>query len=110
MYSALNVGSRAEHFLFEGKVSAAIEEYEKAFYADPRNLNIANALGDLYLKTGRTEDAIASFYDIAEAYRKEGYHVKSIAVFKKLAKLDPANTDVALKLADLLAKRGHIAE
>src|SRR5262249_43407259 len=89
---------------------SAITECRKVLEANPSNLAAANSLGDLYLRIGRVEDAIDRFRQVAEAYGRDGLLSQSTAMFKKISRLDPANTSAAMKVADLLALRGLAAE
>jgi tetratricopeptide (TPR) repeat protein len=107
---SLSRRQRAQRLLSKGKILPAIDEYQKALDANPGNLLVANTLGDLYLRSGRIQDAISKFYQIAEAYRTEGHSLKSIAMFKKIFRHDPSHADAGMKLADLLAEQGRAVE
>src|SRR6266851_2687540 len=91
----------AEKFVAQGKTAQAIEEYQKLVSQDPKDLMAINMLGDLYIRAGRVEDAVHNFTRIAEHYRENGYTVKAIAMYKKISKINPADSDVSSKLAVL---------
>ncbi|MBX7220217.1 MAG: diguanylate cyclase [Blastocatellia bacterium] len=95
----------AEKYVSSNKIPAAIEEYRKIAYADPYDLTVLNTLGDLCARVGRTDEATLNFLRVAESYRDSGQTNTAIAVYKKILKLDSANTEVCLTLADLYAKQ-----
>src|SRR5882724_1813810 len=100
----------AEKFVAQGKAAQAIEEYQKLVAQDPKDLMAINMLGDLYIRAGRVEDAVHNFTRIAEHYRENGYTVKAIAMYKKISKINPADSDVSSKLAVLYSQQGLIVE
>src|SRR5687768_16229194 len=89
----------------QGKSDAAIAEYRKVSLADPDDLTVANTLGDLYLRQGRQGEAIKHFTRVADRFTASGYFVKAIAMYKKIAKLEPNNIDLQLRMGELYAKQ-----
>ena len=100
----------ASKYVQGGKYQSAIEEYRQIAQADPSDVTTLNTLGDLFVKVGQTSEAIASFMHIAEHYRVSGFYLKSIAMLKKVSKLDVGNIDVSLKLATLYAQQKLIVD
>lgn len=100
----------AEKYALQGKIPAAIDEYRKVVEADPADLTTINTLGDLYVRAGKIQDAIANFSRIAESYRESGFTLKAIAMLKKISKLDPTNVETAMKLANLYSQQGLLVE
>jgi tetratricopeptide (TPR) repeat protein len=100
----------AEKYALQGKIPAAIDEYKKVVAADPTDLTTINTLGDLYVRAGRIQEAIANFSRIAESYRESGFILKAIAMLKKISKLDPTNIETAMKLANLYSQQGLLVE
>ncbi len=100
----------ASKYVQGGKYQSAIEEYRQIAQADPSDVTTLNTLGDLFVKVGQTTEAIASFMHIAEHYRVSGFYLKSIAMLKKVSKLDTGNIDVSLKLATLYAQQKLIVD
>ncbi|MEW6730394.1 MAG: tetratricopeptide repeat protein [Acidobacteriota bacterium] len=109
-FNKAKVLKSAEKYVQQGKIAAAIEEYRKIVEADPNDLTMINTLGDLCVRAGRTEEAIMNFSRIAENYRENGFTLKAIAMYKKINKLEPANYETSLKLADLYSKQGLIVD
>lgn len=101
---------QAEKYVQQGKVSNAIEEYQKVLEASPHDKNILNTIGDLCVRAGRGQEASSYFMRVADHYESEGAIQSAIAVYKKTVKLDGIEADVKLKLADLLRRIGHISD
>lgn len=100
----------ASKYVQQGKYEAAIEEYRRIVQADPHDVTTFNTLGDLYVKAGRTAEAMRCFMHIAENYRLNGFNLKAIAMLKKVSKLDPSNVEIGLKLAALYAQQKLIVD
>jgi tetratricopeptide (TPR) repeat protein len=100
----------AEKFLSQGKIPAAIKEYEKIVDEDPDDFTTLNMLGDLYARNGDKQEAAKCFALIAEHYREQGFNLKAIAMFKKIDRLQPGSPEMAAKLAPLYEAQGQIVE
>src|SRR5438552_11312584 len=100
----------AEKYLELGKIPAAIKEYIQIVANEPDDFATVNTLGDLHSRIGNQPAAIACFRRIAEHYRKQDFGLKAIAVFKKIDRLQPGNTEIATSLADLYAKQDLVVE
>jgi len=87
-----------------------ILEYRNAVGPLPTDPEEANTLGDLYVRAGRIDDAIACFSRAADAYKWNGCIVRAIAVLRKVTRLNPGDPSIAIKLGDLLVRQGLIAE
>jgi tetratricopeptide (TPR) repeat protein len=96
----------AQRFMARGQIDKAIEEWQKLIKLTPQDGNLYNTIGDLNLKKNDTYQAIKMFLLAAAAFERAGFALKTIAVYKKILKVDPSNLDVNLKMADLNAERG----
>jgi tetratricopeptide (TPR) repeat protein len=105
-FNKAKVLAAAEKNVKQGKLHAAIAEYEKVVKEDPKDLNVLNTIGDLYARVGNTEQAVDYFRRVGDAYASDGFTVKSIAMYKKLTKLSPTATNAILKLAELYTQNG----
>jgi tetratricopeptide (TPR) repeat protein len=94
----------------QGKWDRAIAEYQAVLKADPADLTVCNNLGDLYARAGRLAEAIEQYRKLGESYRTDGLSVKAIAVYKKIAKLDPAWTEAYTACGDLYVEQGLVGE
>jgi tetratricopeptide (TPR) repeat protein len=100
----------AEKYLESGKIPAAVKEYCKIVENDPDDFTTVNMLGDLYARMGNQSEAIACFRRIADHYRESDFALKAIAMFKKIDRLQPNNTEVSTHLADLYAQQDLVVE
>ena len=100
----------AKKYVKKGKLEEAIAEYEKLLTADPQDLNMRNVIGDLYIQADQIEKAIAEFKKVADFYEEKSLFAKSIAIYKKINRLNPADEEAAVRLADLLAEQGFLSE
>jgi len=100
----------AEKFLELGKIPAAIKEYCKIVASEPQDFTTLNMLGDLYARVGDQAAAISCFRHIAEHYREQDFVLKAIAMYKKIDRLQPHDTEIATNLADLYASQDLVVE
>ena len=104
-FNKQKVLSAAEKFVQQGRLQNAIAEYEKILKNDPRDLTVANTVGDLYARLGDNDKAIACFKNVGDAYATQGFTVKAIAMYKKITKIKTSLEGV-LKLAELYTQQG----
>jgi tetratricopeptide (TPR) repeat protein len=100
----------AEKYIKAGKYQDAINEYERLMDGEPLDPNIANVIGDLYLRIGQEGRAVKTYQEIAASYEAKGLYSQSLAVYKKINKAIPEDIPSAIKLADLYAQLGFAAE
>lgn len=86
----------------KGKFKEAIGEIQKAIKINPRDGNIFNRLGDLYVRYNRPVEAIEAYKKGIEAYRDDNFFRNALALCKKVLKYDPGNTDIYPIIAKLL--------
>ncbi|HKG78300.1 MAG TPA: tetratricopeptide repeat protein [Pyrinomonadaceae bacterium] len=98
----------AEKSLSQGKINAAIKEYRQIVDNDADDLTTLNMLGDLYVRSGKKEEAVSCFERIAEHYSVQEFNLKAIAMYKKIERLRERDPIVALKLAELYAAQGLV--
>jgi tetratricopeptide (TPR) repeat protein len=94
----------------KGKFEDAIREFKLALEYAPGDLQLMNTIGDLCIRTGRNQEAIKYFVFIARKYAAQNAVQRAIGTLKKVAKLDPNNTDAPLLLGDLYRQQGHTVE
>ena len=105
-FNKQKVLAAAEKYVQQGKIQNAIIEYEKVSKDDPKGLPSLNPIGDLYGRVGQNDKAANCFKKVGDADGHEGFTVKAIAMYKKLTKLVPGNTDAVAKLAELYTQQG----
>ncbi len=100
----------AEKFLAQGKIKAAISEYQQVVDNDSNDFGTMNLLGDLYSKSSETKAALRYYNLVAEHYSKQGFSQKAIAVYNKINKIQPNSVHVSEKLAELYKTKGSVTE
>lgn len=100
----------AEHYREEGFESKAIAMYKKIDRLNPRSPEIANKLALLYESQGLVVDARAQYMVIAEAWLRDGQSRKALEILRKVADLEPHNTETRIKLAQGYMREGMEAE
>lgn len=91
-----------------GQLRSAMEE---AFYAltfAPTYLPLHTLMGDLLVRENHTEEAIAKFNTIAEAYSVRGEAAQAAKLLRRVLQLAPMDMVARQKLIDQLASRGQM--
>lgn len=97
----------ARKFADAGQYVKAIKAWHELLDETPHNdANVYNTIGDLCLKNKATSDAIDAYSKAARFYLQEGFHLKAIALYKKILKLDPNRAEIYTLLGDLNIVRG----
>jgi pilus assembly protein FimV len=97
-------------FLNQGKVPQAIGEYQQILRQDPKDQATLMTVGDLFARQGDMPQAIEYFERLAQVYLNDGFNSKAIAIYKKIAKLAPAELAPLERLADLYVQQGVLSE
>jgi tetratricopeptide (TPR) repeat protein len=97
----------ADHFTRDGFTTKAIAILKKIQRLDPQRLDIFERLAELYFDQGLMIEAKREYQILADWYVKNGELEKAIEAHEKLVDLDPSNHVSALRLADLLLRRGE---
>jgi len=102
--------ANAERYLQQNKLPNAISEYEKILQVEPHDLAILNTVGDIYSRLGQNEKAIERFRVVGDSYAADGFLLKSIAMYRKITKLDPNGLAAMEKLAEFYRKQGLVSD
>lgn len=89
----------AEHYRQQGFTLKAIAMYKKIDRLQPRDPEIAGHLAMLYEAQGLLVDARAQYMVVADAYSQDGQQHRALEVLRRIADLDPQNTEIRLQLA-----------
>jgi len=100
----------AEHYNKQGFAAKAIAVYKKISKIKPDSLEISEKLAELYKTKGSVSEAKSHYTTLAENYQKKGLKMEALAIWKQIASLDPANTEVYLNIADSYLKEQQIDE
>ncbi|HEY0405647.1 MAG TPA: tetratricopeptide repeat protein [Pyrinomonadaceae bacterium] len=89
----------AEYYRQQGFTLKAIAMYRKIDRLLPSDPEIAGNLAALYEAQGLLVDARAQYMVVADTYAREGQQRKALEILRRIADLDPQNTEIRLKLA-----------
>ncbi|HEX5411972.1 MAG TPA: tetratricopeptide repeat protein [Terriglobia bacterium] len=100
----------ANKYVTQGKIAKAIKQYEWVVENEPSDLTLLNVIGDLYARENNAQEALKYFYNLADAYMREGYKLKAIAIYRKIVKLDQDRVEPLIRLAELSSAQGLARE
>jgi tetratricopeptide (TPR) repeat protein len=100
----------AHKYVVQGKNALAIKQYLLILESDPSDLTLLNTVGDLYVLDKNIPEGLKLFYKLAGAYVREGFIIQSIAIYKKIIKIDNSSAEPCLKLAELYLTQGLTRE
>ena len=109
-FDRIRIIESAEKHVKAGKLKEAVLEYQKLLEDDAQDFAISNIIGDLYVRLGQNEKAAKSFQAVADEYERRGLYSQALAVFKKIAKIKPEDSDLCIKLADIYSLQGFAGE
>src|SRR5262249_4660657 len=85
----------------------AVALYKQISRLDPKRHDVSVPLADLYARMGLVPDAIAALQTAADAAYRAGDKDDALQLLRRMAGLDPANTQSRLKVAELFAKENR---
>jgi tetratricopeptide (TPR) repeat protein len=100
----------AEYYARDGFFLKAIAIYKKINKLDPARLEIYERLADLYHKQGLNQDARSQYQILADHYLSQSNARGAVAVYRKMAAIDPGDIKTAVRLADLYTASGQTDE
>lgn len=100
----------AERYVRSGNLEAAIAEFEKLLGGGEDDVAITNIIGDLNVRLGRRDQGIAVFLGNAGRLEKKGAYAQALAVMKRVVRLAPSDSGIAVQTADLYARLGFVPE
>ncbi len=101
---------QAMKYLQKGDLKSAVKVFEKIIKDHPSDERTLQKLGDLYARLGEVKPALKHYGRVSEIYLKNGFHIKALAVYKQMILLDPDNSDLQLRLADMYQAQGLMSE
>ncbi len=93
-----------------GFVRSAMDEAFESFKYAPTYLPLHTLIGDLLIQEGRTQDAIAKYTVVAEAYSVRGEATQAVSLLRRIVQVAPMDLAVRTRLIDQLAARGMVDE
>ena len=91
-----------------GQLRSAMEEAFHALTYAPTYLPLHTLMGDLLVRENHTEEAIAKFSTIAQAYSVRGEASQAAKLLRRVIQLAPMDMVARSKLIDQLVARGQV--
>ncbi len=92
---------KAARLVTRGDLKGAVRIYARLFQEDPEDWSVGNTLGDLYVRTGASDQAIAHFTALAEHLAADGFAAKARALYRKILRIDPVNAEARHRVDEL---------
>jgi len=99
----------AQKYLAKGQIDKAVAEWEKILPGS-QDANAFNTVGDLYIKKNDKQSAVERFHRAAEIFRKEGFSLKALALYKKILNINPQDAKSHLVLGELNEEKNIITD
>jgi tetratricopeptide (TPR) repeat protein len=96
-----------EKYVAHGLLTAAIEESLRVIEMAPQYLDIHLMLGEIYVKQGKTEQAITKYAILIDTYLVNGRIDDAIGTYRRILQLDPDNLTYRVRLINLLSSNGR---
>ena len=84
-----------------GSALKAIAVYKKILKLDPTRYSVYQQLGDLNAERGLVNNAVSDYLTLSKLYLKDGRTREALAVYRKIVDLDPTNLNARQRLAEL---------
>jgi tetratricopeptide (TPR) repeat protein len=113
LYSRLGEASKAtecfkavgDAYANQGFTVKAIAMYKKIAKLQP-SLESVLKLAELYTQQGLFNDARAQYLQVAEEFLKSGELENAVRIFQKILEMDPENTTMRIRLAEVYVRLG----
>lgn len=101
--------ANAQKYVQRGAFDKAIREYQRLLEEDPKDVRTLLRIGDLHARRGDSPSAARTYERVALTYSEQGFYQKSVAVYKQILKVDPAQVEINQKLAELYQQLGLLS-
>ncbi len=106
----LDAMSHINQLARQGRLRSAMEEAFHALQTAPTYLPLHSLIGDLLVREGNTEEAIAKYTVIATAYGVRGESNQATKMLRRVIELAPMDLLPRTRLIDQLIARGEVDE
>lgn len=100
----------AEALVRQGRLDEAVVAHEDLLALRPSDLGAQNALGDLLVRLGRTEQAVACFMRVGNYYLHEGFFARAAGFYRKVLKVAGHHEPALLGLSTASIEQGLLVE
>jgi tetratricopeptide (TPR) repeat protein len=102
--------NRVHQYARAGRIRLAMDEAFQALMHAPSYLPLHTLIGDMLVRAGHTEDAIAKFNVVARAYSIRGETVQAVKMLRRILQLAPMDISVHNRLVEHLVALGQVDE
>jgi len=106
----LDAMSQINQLARQGRLRSATEEAYHALQSAPTYLPLHSLIGDLLVREGHTEEAIAKFTVISTAYSVRGETSQATKMLRRVIELAPMDLNARTRMIDQLIARGEVDE
>jgi tetratricopeptide (TPR) repeat protein len=110
MIKVASMIKKIREFLSHRKSKSIRNEYLEQIKKNPQDTRSRLKLGDLHAKRGETAEAAEQYMASAEVFAQAGFHLKSIALYKQVLKLQHESAQALRRLAQLSLQYGLYAD
>src|SRR5215469_10201446 len=96
-----------ENYVAHGLLTAAIEECLRVMELAPQYLDVHLMLGEIYVRQGKIEQAIAKYAVLIDIYLANNRIDDAISTYRRILQLEPNNLTYRVKLLELLKTQGR---
>ena len=100
----------AEEFIKSGGLNEACKVFQKMLELDPESTGLQSKLADLYIKTGKKDEAKNIFLNAAEALHQRGTLDASSEALEKVLRIEPENVRALLLKAQIAFSKGRLED
>jgi tetratricopeptide (TPR) repeat protein len=101
---------QAEKLLRQGRLDAAIDEYQRVLAEYPHDWTTANTLGDCYYRAHQADKAVEQYVRIADHLMQDGLAQPASVLYRKVLKISPDHEHALLQSAAIAAAEGAVAD
>lgn len=102
--------TRVRELARAGHLRTAVDEAFESLKTTPTYLPLHTLIGDLLIEEGRTQDAIAKYTVVANAYGVSGESKQAINLLRRIVQVAPMDMNARTRLIDQLSSNGQVDE
>ncbi len=104
--SSKNFLDQVKGFFHKNKFEKELKEALEGLQASPQDSRLKIRLGEIYFRMKDIPKGIEVFSEVAEAYTREGFYLKAVAIYKNIIRMSPGSVQFNEKLAELYKQLG----
>jgi len=106
----LDIMNQVNQLARQGRLRSAMDEAFHALQSAPTYLPLHTLIGDLLVREGHTQEAIAKFTVVANAYGVRGESNLATKMLRRVIELSPMDLNARIRMIDQLIARGLVDE